>query len=124
MDDAGCKAKGAEMIDKNKTYKTRDGREVRIYATDGGGPQPVHGAISGLNFWSTANWSKNGSYTVVYGQEHDNDLIEVRPRHKRTVWLHVWNGGTVCATEESYYVTAGRIACIKVELDFEEGEGL
>ena len=112
------------MIDINKQYRTRDGREVRIYATDGGGPQPVHGAISGLNFWSTANWSKNGSYTVVYGQEHDNDLIEVRPRHKRTVWLHVWKNGTVCATEQSYYVPAGRIACIKVELDFEEGEGL
>ena len=112
------------MIDVNKKYRTRDGREVRIYATDGGGPQPVHGAISGLNFWSTANWSKNGSYTVVYGQEHDNDLIEVRPRHKRTVWLHVWENGTVCATEESYYVPTGRIACIKVELDFEEGEGL
>lgn len=112
------------MIDINKKYRTRDGREVRIYATDGGGPQPVHGAISGLNFWSTANWSKNGSYTVVYGQEHDNDLIEVRPRHKRTVWLHVWENGTVCATEESYYVPTGRIACIKVELDFEEGEGL
>ena len=112
------------MIDINKQYRTRDGREVRIYATDGGGPQPVHGAISGLNFWSTANWSKNGSYTVVYGQEHDNDLIEVRPRHKRTVWLHVWKNGTVCATEQSYYVPAGRIACIKVELDFEEGQGL
>ena len=112
------------MIDINKKYRTRDGREVRIYATDGGGPQPVHGAISGLNFWSTANWSKNGSYTVVYGQEHDNALIEVRPRHKRTVWRHVWENGTVCATEESYYVPTGRIACIKVELDFEEGEGL
>ena len=112
------------MIDINKKYQTRDGREVRIYATDGGGPQPVHGAISGLNFWSTANWSKNGSYTVVYGQEHDNDLIEVRPRHKRTVWLHVWNDGTVCATGETYYVPTGRIACIKVKLDFEEGEGL
>jgi hypothetical protein len=112
------------MIDINKKYLTRDGREVRIYATDGGGPQPVHGAISGLNFWSTANWSKNGSYTVVYGQEHDNDLIEVRPRHKRTVWLHVFKNSTVCATEEAYYEITNRIACIKVELDFEEGEGL
>jgi hypothetical protein len=112
------------MIDINKQYRTRDGREVRIYATDGGGPQPVHGAISGLNFWSTANWSKNGSYTVVYGQEHDNDLIEVRPRHKRTVFLHVFKNSTVCATEEAYYEITNRIACIKVELDFEEGEGL
>ena len=112
------------MIDINKTYRTRDGREVRIYATDGGGPQPVHGAVSGLSFWSTASWSKNGSYNLAYGQEHDNDLIEVRPRHKRTVWLHVFKNGSVCATEETYYVVSGRIACIKVELDFEEGEGL
>ena len=117
------------MIDINKKYRTRDGREVRIYATDGGGPQPVHGAISGLNFWSTANWSKNGSYTVVYGQEHDNDLIEVRLRHKRTVWLNVYGSGVVleaCSSKEraDLAATCGRIACIKVDLNFEEGEGL
>ena len=117
------------MIDKNKTYKTRDGREVRIYATDGGGPQPIHGAISGLNFWSTANWSKNGSYTVVYGQEHDNDLIEVRPRHKRTVWLNVYSTSRhveafVDKLMADKMSASSRIACIKVELDFEEGQGL
>ena len=112
------------MIDKSKTYRTRDGREVRIYATDGGGPCPVHGAVSGLNFWSTASWSKNGSYKLVYGQENDWDIIEVRPRHKRTVWLHVFKSGSVCATEETYHVVAGRIACIKVDLDFAEGDGL
>jgi hypothetical protein len=114
------------MIDINKKYLTRDGREVRIYATDGGGPQPVHGAISGLNFWSTANWSKNGSYTVVYGQEHDNDLIEVRPRHKRTVWLNVFHHNVMAffTNEGAKSNGYGRIACIKVELDFEEGEGL
>ena len=119
------------MIDINKQYRTRDGREVRIYATDGGGPQPIHGAISGLNFWSTANWSKNGSYTVVYGQEHDNDLIEVRPRHKRNVWLIVWSSNyiQVMNTPEWQISTSGRsgevpYACIKVELDYEEGEGL
>jgi hypothetical protein len=119
------------MIDINKQYRTRDGREVRIYATDGGGPCPIHGAISGLNFWSTANWSKNGSYTVVYGQEHDNDLIEVRPRHKRIVWLIVWSSNyiQVMNTPEWQISTSGRsgevpYACIKVELDYEEGEGL
>ena len=115
------------MIDINKTYRTRDGREVRIYATAGGGPQPVHGAISGLNFWSTANWSKNGSYTVVYGQEHDNDLIEVRPRHKRTVWVTVYPMNRYHISDENIQhdiYPPRRIACIKVELDFEEGEGL
>ena len=123
MDDAGCKAKGAGMIDKNKTYKTRDGREVRIYATDGTDNQSIHGAVKDGNGWTIAAWYSDG----VHARSNRNgprDLVEVRPRHKRTVWLHVWNGGAVCATEEEYYVPAGRIACIKVELDFEEGEGL
>jgi hypothetical protein len=115
------------MIDINKKYRTRDGREVRIYATDGGGPCPIHGAISGLNFWSTANWSKNGSYTVVYGQEHDWDIIEVRPRHKRTVWVTVYPMNRYQISDENIQCDIyppKRIACIKVELDFEEGEGL
>ena len=117
------------MIDIKKQYRTRDGREVRIYATDGGGPCPVHGAVSGLNFWSTASWSKNGSYKLVYGQENDWDIIEVRPRHKRTVWLNVYGSGVVpeaCSSKERADLAAGcgRIACIKIELDFEEGQGL
>ena len=110
------------MIDKDRTYRTRDGREVRIYATDGGGrKKPVQGAVKEKDGWYMLAWSKNG---VVSNIDRNLDLIEVRPRHKRTVWLHVWNGGTVCATEESYYVPTGRIACIKVELDFAEGDGL
>jgi hypothetical protein len=112
------------MIDINKKYRTRDGREVRIYATDEGcGVASVHGAIKTKDgVWHVYSWSEDG--LSIFGRERNEDLIEVRPRHKRTVWLHVWNGGTVCATEESYYVPEGRIACIKVELDFEEGEGL
>jgi hypothetical protein len=68
---------------------------------------------------------------VVYGQEHDNDLIEVRPRHKRIVWLIVWSSNyiQVMNTPEWQISTSGRsgevpYACIKVELDYEEGEGL
>ena len=110
------------MIDKNKTYKTRDGREVRIYATDGSGYWPIHGAIQlSCSGWSSASWDNHGN---AYNSFHRDGLIEVRPRHKRTVWLHVFKNGSVCATEETYYVVSGRIACIKVELDFEEGEGL
>ena len=111
------------MIDINKKYRTRDGREVRIYATDGEGAFPIQGAVFFGKGWRMRQWMKDGSSTINTG-DSDTDLIEVRPRHKRTVWLHVWNGGAVCATEEEYYVPAGRIACIKVELDFEEGEGL
>ena len=34
------------MIDMKKKYRTKDGREVRIYATDGVGHYPVHGAVN------------------------------------------------------------------------------
>ena len=110
------------MIDINKKYRTRDGREVRIYATDGIPPYEVHGSIKSTvsDGWISYAWSADGSHH----RDAILSLIEVRPRHKRTVWLHVFKNGSVCATEETYYVLAGRLACIKVELDFEEGEGL
>ena len=110
------------MIDINKHYRTRDGREVRIYATDGMPPYEVHGALKSTisNDWIPYAWAPNGKHH----RDHVLDLIEVRPRHKRTVFLHVFKNGSVCSTEEAYYVVTGRIACIKVELDFEEGEGL
>ena len=110
------------MIDKNRTYRTRDGREVRIYSTDtDGAKKEVHGAVKDKDGWYMLAWSKNG---IVSNVDKNLDLIEVRPRHKRTVFLHVFENGSVCSTEEAYYVVTGRIACIKVELDFEEGEGL
>jgi hypothetical protein len=110
------------MISKDKIYRTRDGREVRIYATDGHPSEPVHGAFQDYSCaWNSCMWRHDGSN--VYGKR-DADLIEVKFRHKRTVWLHVFNTGTVCATEDAYYNVTNRIACIRVDLDFEEGEGL
>ena len=114
------------MIDKNKTYKTRDGREVRIYATDGDNNKTIHGAIWS-NGWQFRLWYADGSYDRDV--ESKLDLIEVRPRHKRTVWVNVCEDsvGKVCETKEDADRLARiirRIACIKVELDFEEGEGL
>ena len=110
------------MIDINKKYRTRDGREVRIYATDGADKYPVHGSIKYETGWELFTWQLDGMRTPRH--EGGGDLIEVRPRHKRTVWLHVFKNNTVCATEVAYYEITNRIACIKVELDFEEGEGL
>jgi len=112
------------MIDINKKYRTRDGREVRIYATDGQDEWPIHGATLKSFGWSSECWTKDGS--SLTSRPHDDDLIEVRPRHKRTVWLNVYNEGgpTAHSLKEQADCYSGRIACIKVELDFEEGEGL
>jgi len=44
--------------------KTKDGRPVRIYATDGGGLYPIHGAIwmNSEEGWRVATWTKGGNY--------------------------------------------------------------
>jgi hypothetical protein len=113
------------MIDKDKTYKTRDGREVRIYATDGGTAWSVHGAIKEEHRgWSATTWTSNG----VCGFGRD-DLIEVKPRHKRTLWVNIHStkyDSYTYETKRSADAGAGtfRIACIKVDLDFAEGDGL
>jgi len=117
------------MIDINKKYRTRDGREVRIYAMDGQDEWPIHGAVLHDFGWVSECWRNNG--TALTDAPDEDDLIEARPRHKRTVWLNVHVNRSVIAhdlKEEADKLfckdVAPRIACIKVELDFEEGEGL
>jgi hypothetical protein len=113
------------MIDISKQYRTRDGREVRIYATDGMGIYPVHGAVKTEDGWIFYTWQATG----IEGVNKARDLIEIRPRHKRTVWVNMYGTGIVgetCSSKEHADLAAAcyRIACIKVELNFEEGEGL
>ena len=50
------------MIDMTKTYRTRDGREVRIYAVDGKGDFCVHGAVNTKDGWVLFQWLKGGSF--------------------------------------------------------------
>lgn len=114
------------MIDKSKIYRTRDGREVRIYATDGGGYWPIQGAVqTSSNCWMPTSWDEDGT---AFGSSGLFNLIEVRPRHKRTVWLNVYPDAEYpWPNKEMADKTIhrdGRIACIKVDLDFEEGDGL
>jgi hypothetical protein len=120
------------MIDPKKQYRTRDGREVRIYAVDGGGPLSVHGAIYKpcLEEWETRQWPATGHY----GTENPSpcDLIEVKPRIKREVWVNVYrqeDGFEFCELHENredadYKPGDARIACVKLTIDCEEGDGL
>jgi len=115
------------MISKDKTYRTRDGREVRIYATDGGvGKSMVHGAtLDEAPGWFPRVWYPDGSHI-----ENDYfDLIEVKPRIKRTVWLNVYANSYEAHHTKDFCndlasVGKGRLACVKVEIYCEEGDGL
>lgn len=119
------------MIDINKKYCTRDGREVRIYATDcGRESNMVHGAVQSKDgWWGQCSWYQNGKF-FDGPHDHELDLIEVHVRHKRTVWLNVYEKSTsIWDSKEAANARADRssfdrIACVKVEMDFEDGEGL
>jgi hypothetical protein len=119
------------MISKDKQYRTRDGREVRIYATDGAGDWPAHGAVLTELGWLAFRWRADGASTFSDSPYRD-DLIEVKPRIKRTVWLNVLPEYDSSPTAKGYaskidalaMAPSNRLACVKVEIDCEEGEGL
>ena len=118
-------------ISMDKKYRTRDGREVRIYAVDGQGPYPVHGSIKINGQWEDIEkWKKNGRY---YEQgENRRDLIEVKPRIHREYWVNMypihsinpvlWE--TLDDAKKSVPYGLEPIARVKVVIDCEEGEGL
>ena len=117
------------MISKDKTYRTRDGREVRIYATDGHPDEPVHGAFKDKGKWMSTNWSQTGKFCSF--APHDLDLIEVKPRIRRTVWVNLHENDFVTASPTEAFAKQrlqhslkDALACIRVEIDCEEGEGL
>jgi hypothetical protein len=109
------------MISMDKKYRTRSGDEVRIYAVDGNESRPIHGAFKGQTGWVSCCWPRGGAQI---GYEGPYDLIEVKPRIKRTVWLSLYpNGGTWFCLEGSTF-GSDCLARVKVEIDVEEGHGL
>ena len=119
------------MIRKDKQYRTRDGREVRIYATDGIDVYSVHGAAKTPEGWWATCWTKDGKVSCSsFDASSDSDLIEVKPRIKQTRWVNIYsdclrNGGHYASKDEAEMMgLSGRIACVKVEIDCEKGEGL
>ena len=116
-------------IEMGLVYRTRDGREVRIYATDGGGIYPIHGAVRCDDEWTTESWAVDGKWDRLNRSAGDNnDLIEVKPRIKREIWVNVYPHRMGVPHGNKAYVDAHRgkdaIACVKLTIDVEEGEGL
>ena len=123
------------MIDPNKTYQTKSGLEWRYYGESGDGQS--HGAYKASDgVWIIGIWTKNGSNWPVYSGDSPLDIVEVKPRIKRTYWLNIYE---INIYENSRHDTFAvgtreladkwdspnrRLACVKVEIDCEVGEGL
>ena len=118
------------MIELDKKYRLRDGREARVYAVDGANEYSVHGAYRNVDGrWMQESWTDEGCFSSVENHEHDLDLIEVKPRIKRTYWVNIYPKKDV----ENFWdneqmareaASASVIARVKVEIDVEEGHGL
>lgn len=113
------------MIDKNKQYKTRSGREVRIYATDGVEPHPVHGAIKLGDGWIYALWKSTGCVVSVF-QEMPDDLIEIKRRIKIERWIALdrLGNGAMYLDKPPRSVISTAFAIKHISFEVEEGEGL
>jgi hypothetical protein len=130
------------MIDLNKKYRTKDGREVRIYATDGGERGAIHGEIGTIhgaikkeNGWFFAIWPSNG-----ISHFSDYDLVEVKENKTVKVWANIHTNVFVDGfgnkvnevfvscyenkDDADEYADHNRKACKLIEIDYEEGEGL
>lgn len=114
------------MISMDKQYRTEDGREVRIYAVDGRFMQEVHGAILENNGWADCHWPINGKHDHI----SYNSLVEVKPRIKREFWVNLYekeyNFHRVYLSKDmaDEWSESKRVACVKITIDCEEGEGL
>jgi hypothetical protein len=113
-------------IDVTKVKRTRGGHEVRIYATDGKGLYPIHGAYCNGDWWVMQTWTSDGK--VQCGPEGPYDLVEEPRTVEVDVWLNVYpcdKGGVWDTREEADRVADnGRIACINIKRTVTEGEGL
>jgi hypothetical protein len=61
-------------------WQTKSERPVRIYATDGGGTYPIHGAFLTHDGWSSCSWRKDGTSPFVGSPGVSLNLIPVPMR--------------------------------------------
>jgi hypothetical protein len=84
------------MIDINKKYQTRDGREVVIYAVYPEQKFAVHGTIKQRDgSCNSEEWMIDGTYTMAFPIT-DHNLIEVQePPEEVTVWINFYKRDVV-----------------------------
>jgi len=119
-------------IDMNKRYATKSGCEVVIYQIHDQPGYGVHGAYKSYlhkdcSCWISKSWTSSGE--DISGTESPMDLVELRPRIQRTYFINLYPNNVVGGTydkraDAAKWATSNRIACVEINIDVEEGEGL
>ena len=117
-----------DLISMDKQYKTRDGRAVEILKININHKNfPVAIVVTNLD-GSQCTGTRTRTGRMYADRENIGDLIEVKPRIKQNVWMNIYQEKSPCAhffkENADKYSYGDRIACVKVEIDCEHGEGL
>ena len=114
-----------DKTSKDKQYKTRDGREVRIYATDGLGVFPIHGAVKNQEGWTSFKWCEDGMH-LGSDIETGYDLIEVKQQMKFERWYLFTSQGdySIWQSKPDASSAIDVFAIKHIVFEVEEGEGL
>ncbi len=117
-------------IEVGKLYATRDGRQVRIYSTDGCGEYPIHGAVKIEEGWESADWTHKGRFNVQRPDMKTDIVAEWVEEEERTYWINFYPRNV---TDDRLHKEKGmadrcasveRIACVPVTIKFKKGDGL
>lgn len=83
-------------IEKGKTYLTRDGELVRVYATDGWKRFPIHAAVYSKNAeaWIMDQWTASGR-AVAEGVDHGNDLVAEAESERANNQMPLFDGAVL-----------------------------
>jgi hypothetical protein len=121
-----------DKIDPTKQYRCRDGSEWRYIGLSQDAEYPIAGEYNDDELgWIVTSWAADGRSIV--GEEDAQDLIEVRPRIQRKVWINVYKddetrpnfaAGFTSRELADEYARASRSECLEITLDYEEGQGL
>ena len=127
------------VVDMKKQYVYRNGRPARIICTDYKGLYPIVALDETAQCSRVTLHSADG---ISEGCYHDFDLIEVKEKFKAKIWINFYNKTSTETHGESYtlhrtreqadnhddFLYMGsplqRLACVEVEVEAEEGEGL
>jgi hypothetical protein len=95
------------MIEMGKKYQTRDGRAVRILATDLRGPFPIVGAIAeGDGTEYPTMWTASGEWQGVGNDDYA--LIPVPTKHEGWIVVQRVEGGEKRLPFVTVFDTKGR----------------
>jgi hypothetical protein len=114
-------------VDWSKPLQLKDGRKARFLALIKCPEQPRCCVVTDADGdeWVEA-WCENGNYTVP--GLSPLDIINTPERIERDVWLTLYRSGDISTDETEEAAKANRdkdrVACVRVQIDCNVGEGL